>query len=489
MKFPPLAGDERRWLAVLLVAVVAIRLASLGAYPLLDPTESRYADLARRMLATGDWLVPRVDHGIPFWAKPPLSTWSAAAAMAVFGVNEFAARLPSFLLLCASGLLVARMARGRSGSDAALWSVTIFATTGLVFVSAGAVMTDPALLLGTTLAMAGFWLAQEDPGTHRGWGYAFFAGLAIGLLAKGPIAVVLTLLPAGAWTLWTGRWRAVLARLPWITGTLGVVALVVPWYALAERAAPGFLDYFLVGEHWRRFVVHGWKGDLYGAAHAWPRGMIIVMWLYAILPWSGAPAAWIFWSRGNRRARAARLVRDPWCRYLLLWAVAPLVFFTMSRNVLVTYVLPGMPAFALLLAEFWRPRTEDPRRMRPVTWLLLAGGIGLLLAFAAVLATQDRFLSPMSSRALLQRYEAVRSGPAERLIYAGQRPASAEFYSGGTAIKIADPEALAEILASPGKHYFAVPVADVKFGVPLMPEGWEALGTFGSYILYRQTPQ
>ena len=127
-----------------------MRLATLGAYPLLDPTESRYAEIARKMLETGDWLVPQVDYGVPFWGKPPLSTWLSAVAMAVFGVNEFAARLPSFLLLAGCGALVYRLAALRAGADAALWALAAFATTGLVFVSAGAVMTDPALVFATT---------------------------------------------------------------------------------------------------------------------------------------------------------------------------------------------------------------------------------------------------------------------------------------------------------------------------------------------------
>ena len=94
--------------------------------------------------------MPQFDYGVPFWGKPPLSTWLSAASMAVFGVNEFAARLPSFLLLIGCGMLVYWLAALRGGRDQALWSVAPFAGTGLVFIAAGAVMTDPALTLGTT---------------------------------------------------------------------------------------------------------------------------------------------------------------------------------------------------------------------------------------------------------------------------------------------------------------------------------------------------
>jgi 4-amino-4-deoxy-L-arabinose transferase-like glycosyltransferase len=122
-----LTARERRSLILLLAAVVALRLATLGAYPLLDPTESRYAEIARKMLETGAWLMPQVDYGVPFWGKPPLSTWLSAATMAMFGVNEFAARLPSFLLLAGCGALVYWLAALR-GADAALWALAAFAT-------------------------------------------------------------------------------------------------------------------------------------------------------------------------------------------------------------------------------------------------------------------------------------------------------------------------------------------------------------------------
>ncbi len=205
-----LTARERSWLALLVCSIVAVRLVTLAAYPLTDPTEARYGEIARKMLETRQWIMPQFEYGVPFWGKPPLSTWLSAASMGAFGVNEFAARLPSLLLMLGSGALVYVLAVMRANRDTALWSVAIFATTGLIFVAAGAVMTDPALTLGTTLAMAGFWTAVDGPQSDRRLaGYAFFVGLAIGLLGKGPVAVILAAVPAGIWTLWTRRWRDV----------------------------------------------------------------------------------------------------------------------------------------------------------------------------------------------------------------------------------------------------------------------------------------
>ena len=198
-------GTDQRWLVGLLLVAVLVRLATLAAYPLMDNTEARYAEVARKMLETADWVTPHHRYGVAFWSKPPLSIWLTAISYIVFGVNEFAARLASFLPSLGVAWIAWNLALSRGGRDAALRTVVVLLTTPLFFISAGAVMTDPALILGTTLSMAGFWHAMtRDGGGGRVWGYVFFLGLAIGLLAKGPVGVVLTLAPVGIWTLWKG---------------------------------------------------------------------------------------------------------------------------------------------------------------------------------------------------------------------------------------------------------------------------------------------
>jgi hypothetical protein len=198
----------------LVILMIAIRAVTLGAYPLLDPSESRYAEIARKMLETGVWLVPQFDYGVPFWGKPPLAFWLSAMSMRVFGINEFGARLPSLLLMGGCGVLIYQLARVHAGRDAALLTIVVFATTGLVFIAAGAVLTDQALTLGTTLCMAGFWMALHGPAPTRRVGVGFFLDLQVGLLAKGPVAVVLTLFPIALWVLWNRQWRKAWSCLP-----------------------------------------------------------------------------------------------------------------------------------------------------------------------------------------------------------------------------------------------------------------------------------
>ncbi len=165
-----LTARERRRLALSRSrSSSCVRLATLGAYPLMDTTESRYAEIARKMLETGDWLMPQFDYGIPFWGKPPLSTWLSAASMAVFGVNEFAARLPSLLLLRRLRRARLRGSRAlRAGRDARAVDGGAVRDDRPRLRRAGAVMTDPALAFGTTLSMAGFWLAVRRAAPPRG---------------------------------------------------------------------------------------------------------------------------------------------------------------------------------------------------------------------------------------------------------------------------------------------------------------------------------
>jgi 4-amino-4-deoxy-L-arabinose transferase-like glycosyltransferase len=162
----------------------------LGAFPLMDPTESRYAEIARQMFALGDWVTPWIAPGEPFWGKPPFSFWMSAASFQLFGVSDFAARLPHWI----GGLLVAWLTWQwlslRSRREAALGAALLIGSL-LFFVAAGAVMTDMALAIGLMAVMRGYWLALHGPEARRRREQVLmFAGIAVALLAKGPIALM-----------------------------------------------------------------------------------------------------------------------------------------------------------------------------------------------------------------------------------------------------------------------------------------------------------
>ncbi len=224
------------WIVLAIVALV--RLLTLGLYPLNDTTEARYAEVARKMVELNDWITPWYDYGVPFWAKPPLSTWLTAISFKLFGINEFAARLPYLLLAVLIAWLVWDWVARSAGPPAkrqAMLTVALMSGSMLYLVASAAVMTDLALVLGTTLAMRGFWAAFKE--SESSWPkevWLLFIGLGIGMLAKGPIALVLSGLPIGIWVLASGHHFSVWKRLPWLKGTLLTIAIALPWYWLAE---------------------------------------------------------------------------------------------------------------------------------------------------------------------------------------------------------------------------------------------------------------
>lgn len=345
-------------------------------------------------------------------------------------------------------------------------------------------MTDPALFLGTTLSMAGFWQAVTRPGrAGRAWGYAFFLGLAIGVLAKGPVGVVLTLIPVGLWTLWKGGIRRVWNRLPWVSGFILAAALSVPWYLLEEARTPGYLDYFIVGEHWKRYTESGWKGDMFGTAHARPRGMI---WLFALavtLPWSGAWIA-LLWKRRQRPDMRPAVPDDGWDAYLWLWALTPAVFFTFAGNVLWTYVLPGLPAFALLVANAWSAAGEHRSR-----WLSMKAGalvmpVGLLLGVALII---PRVAPDHSQKTLVTEYLAARGSDAQRLVYFEEAPQSAQFYARGRVTTVTAALDLERFLHDGARDFFVF--KDSKQDtLPGVRERLTPIARHGRYALFEEAP-
>jgi 4-amino-4-deoxy-L-arabinose transferase-like glycosyltransferase len=421
-------------------AAVAARFLLLAAFPLMDPTESRYAEIARQMFALGDWVTPWIAPGEPFWGKPPLSFWMSAASFQLMGVSDFAARLPHWI----GGLLVAWLTwqwlSQRSRREAAL-AVAVLAGSLLFFVSTGAVMTDMALAIGLVAVMRGYWLALHGPPEHRTREQILiFAGFAVGLLAKGPIALM-AVVPIVVHAISSREWNRVLREIRWVAGGLAVLAFVLPWYLAAEARTPGFLGYFIVGEHWQRFVDSGWQGDLYGHAHAFPRGTIWLFAAVAFLPWSIVlpRIAWKARRFGPAVAPDDRALN----RYLWAWALVPCAVFTLSGNVLWTYVLPAIPALAMLAAMFLNrtPAKSAPERT------VAAGVAFTAAATVAVVAAFNLggWDDHRSMKSLVAEYRSNTHG--EPLVFFRQVPYSASFYSGGVAELAREPADLQSRLA------------------------------------------
>ncbi len=471
-----LSTRQVRALMALLAGYLAVRLLAMATIPFTDTTEARYGEIARKMVETNNWITPWFDHGVPFWGKPPLHTWLAAGGMELFGINEFAARLPILLTSLAVLALIWVWVRDMVGRNAALISVTVLASMAMFYGAAAFVMTDMAMTLGTTMAMVGFWYAIRDT-PHPGWGRIAFAGLAIGMLAKGPVAVVIAGIPVFFWLTFTRRWHH-LGRLPWLSGSALFLILTVPWYAAAEIATPGFLRYFIIGEHYERFVVSGWKGDLYGSGHARPKGIIWLYFLAVILPWTLALLALL--PRPRAVFTAFRADRDNWLLYLLLWTISPLLLFTPAANLLPAYALPGLPAAAILIVElFGRVRGRVPG-----AWTIRGfAGVALgWLAIFAVLAVMAGWapgvLNLKSQKRLIAA--AHEFAPDGDIYMVGGRSFSGDFYTNGKARVIALSD-LATLKEKPQALALSVPN---QLAAAVAALDFERIGRYGRRELF-----
>jgi 4-amino-4-deoxy-L-arabinose transferase-like glycosyltransferase len=483
--------------AVLLLALA--RLALTGLMPLMDTSEARYADIARQMVERSDWTTPWFRDGSPFWGKPPLAFWLSAIGFKVFGFNEFGARAPHWLLAVFIAALVWWQARQHS-RRAAWHAACLLSGSALFLTLSGAVLTDMALALGNALVMLGTWRALADPRVGqvpaeggRLAGGLIALGAIIGLLAKGPVAILLCAIPVLGWALWTRRLGLLWHRVAWVQVSLLVAAVVMPWYVLAEIRTPGFLEYFIVGEHWHRFLTAGWQGDLYGSAHIEPRGTIWLFAMFAALPWTVlAPLVW--WratSRLREQGELQRLTVDTMGAmpkthevvYLVAWALSPMVVFTAAGNILWTYVLPGLPAAALVAARF-TARLPEPRRT-DIALAAVLTGCCLTIILGSYALHRDGTFERRSTAWVVELVEQQPKGREAPLLYFGdQIPFSLSFYSNRRARLVNSRQAL-EASVRCSSAFVATPIKMADTLVAAPGQSITKLGASQRHVLLR----
>ncbi|WP_100224103.1 ArnT family glycosyltransferase [Pusillimonas noertemannii] len=493
--------SKRAWL--ILMAALLLPLISMTIVPFYDTSEPRYAEIARVMAQSDDWITPWFSPGVPFWGKPPLSFWSQALSMSLFGFTEFAARLPAWIcLLLSNAILIAGLVRLK-GPRIAVLTAIVYSTCTLVYISSGAVLTDAFLALGTTLSLVSFavmagsarfpskasggetaFLYKPRTGSGLWWRYGFFIGLAIGLLAKGPLAAVLILAPVMAWHV-LNRKAGSLSTLPWGRGLALAAALSLPWYILAEIKTPGFLDYFIIGEHLRRFLDPGWAGDLYGSAHQRAYGTIWLYWLMATFPWGLIALATAAGALRSARIRCAlaSTARDPLFAYWLAAALFTPLFFTFSANILWTYLLPSLAGFSVLVAIFASRMERQFNRAGQV--LATASAIVPLcvLAFSAIVWVSPDLRN--TERGLVQ-HAMLQSEPSIPLLYLSNPPFSARFYSAGKVREIA-PNSLKIAAECSPPFYLAIPKDQQRRVAELLGRRLDTIYSNKRYVLVKIT--
>ena len=330
---------------MLLALSLLLFVPKLGM-PLLDPDEGLYAEIAREMLTSGDWVIPHV-NGLPYLEKPPLYFWLTALTFQLFGPSEWATRLWSAISALGTVLLTWRIGRRLYGAPAGLMAGVVVATVVGNALYVRRASTDQLFVFCLTLAMYGFLRDAERPDRGRARFLLFYLGAALGVLAKGFLGVVFPVLIVGL-GLATVRRSGLRSSVPlgWrelnlVRGTALFAIIAVPWHALVAWRSPMLFNFYVVDNHLLRFLNarRYVEDDVPSSTLAF----LVASFLWAF-PWSVFTLA---------RRDPGRSPRGRWRPVVVIWLVAVVGLFALSRFKHEYYALPAFPALAVLVAGAW----------------------------------------------------------------------------------------------------------------------------------------
>jgi 4-amino-4-deoxy-L-arabinose transferase-like glycosyltransferase len=364
-------------------------LYGLGQFGLIGADEPRYAQVAREMLQRHDWITP-VLGGQPWLEKPPLYYWQAMLAYRIFGVSDWAARLPgaldaSFLVLGVYFFL--RRFRPGFEVDGAL----ITASSAGIIGYARAASMDMALAAAFAIGMLGWWAWRENG--KRIYLAVFYGCMGLGMLAKGPVAPFLAVVVIVLYAAAVREWRLVLKTL-WLPGIFLFCAVALPWYFAVQMRNPGFFREFIVEHNLGRF-----SKNLYH--HTEPFWYYLPVAALALVPWTVfVIAAFVqtirmWWARRTATDASESGLEYQFNVFAGCWLIVPVMFFSISQSKLPGYILPAIPAGALLLVEYLRRHLRPSEGGSVAKWLavlhaLLAAAPIVPALLIAYLITQHR---------------------------------------------------------------------------------------------------
>ncbi len=331
-----------RDLSSLTLVLGAFIAYDLGGRALWSPGEGRYAEIAREMIASGDYITLHL-AGMKFLEKPPLFIWLETLSIRCFGMSEWSLRLWPAMLAVAGCLAVYVVGRTLFDRKVGLLSAIILATSGLWYGFGHIISLDMAVSVLLSCTLFSFLLGvREQPGLKRRmliWGSFVFAALAT--LTKGLIGVVLPGLIVGLWIVLLNEWE-ILKSIYLRSGVLIFLLIAAPWHLLVEQANPGFVKYFFIHGHFQRFLTPR-DGPLHG-----PAAFIPVLAL-GIFPWTvflvQALKRNLCFSWHQRR-RHREII------FLVVWTAVVFLFFSLSRYQDIPYILPMFPPMAILIGRY-----------------------------------------------------------------------------------------------------------------------------------------
>lgn len=366
-------------MAICGLAAILVCFVRIGKPALWEPDEGRYAEVPREMVATGDYVTPRNDW-VRYFEKPPLVYWASAAAIKVFGRNEFAVRFQAAAASVGSVLVTEALGEAMFGATAGLISAFALLLSPLFFIFARFATPDPLLAFFFIGALTCFYFAARRGDFHRGKSrklmLAAAALLALGTLVKGPVALVLDGAIALIWLVQQGRARDIV-RIRWPECIAIYVAIVAPWFVLVSLRNPDFLRFFLLHEHVQRF--------LESTEHGWGPWFFIPIVIVGTWPWLYF-APWAFGMRNGGEAGDGSSERRGALSFLVIWFLVVLVFFSIPRSKLGEYILPALPPVAILAsAGLQALRRATRARLQWLTGVFAAINLVPILVAGALL--------------------------------------------------------------------------------------------------------
>ncbi len=366
-----------RHLLLLAIAGAVLFFAGLGRLPLLEPDEGRNAEVAREMLATGDWITPHFNT-LVYLDKPVVFFWMVATSFRLAGINEWAARLPSAVMALATMALVCFLARRMFGDEVGWRAALIFATAPLVLAYSRVVIFDMTLAFLVTVAIVSYWQALTSDFQRPVFDLLFFVALGLAAITKGPVGFLLPILTVLAFQVVVGRLGGP-KRFRWGTGLIIFLAVALPWFVAVCIRHPDFLRYALWQESLRRFATTSTRRSgnfLY----------YLPVYLAGYFPWS-----FFLLYAGLARLRLWRELRVPSQRsvaFLVSWVAVIFIFFTISQSKLPGYFLPAIVPLSILTAKVW---TGIATSERGSLWWLRAGFLTMLVSGFIIAATPQVF--------------------------------------------------------------------------------------------------
>lgn len=356
----------------------------LGSYPLFTPDEGRYSEIAREMIATHDYITPRV-NGIAFLDKPVLHYWLQAIAIYLFGIKEWALRLFPALIGVFGCLVTYICGRQLFGRRTGLISAIVLSTTPLYFACAHYADLDLEVAVFISCSLLFFITAFNKATRMRHcllFAAYFFAALAF--LTKGLIAVAFPVMIIGCWALLLKRWHMI-KSMQLVAGCLLFAAVALPWYILVQKANPGFLHYFFITQQVTRFLS---TSEFNNKTPFWFYFPILLIGLF---PWTMflietiGKAICNIWQAPNQYGTEL---------FLLLWVIIIFTFFSIPHSKIIGYILPIFPALALLIGHTIAEKWESGFSNRLTTISFIA--INALLATFLLAFSPDQWIDAAS---------------------------------------------------------------------------------------------